>query len=71
MKSLAILFGLSAAVCAQTVSITSLPNPNRNLKAALPENCLQVNYRQDCVKCASNFEVKAGKCTPVVEQKPK
>lgn len=71
MKSLAIILSLSAAFCAEMVSITSLSNQNNNLKAALPEKCLQVNARQDCVKCLKDFEVKAGKCTPVVEPKPK
>lgn len=66
MKILAILLGLSAAVCAQRVSIGNLSNQHRNLKVSLPENCLGANSRQECVKCLNNFEVKAGKCVAVV-----
>lgn len=69
MKSLAIILSLSAAVCAEMVSVTSIQK--KNLKTALPENCLLVNAWKDCVKCLKDFKVNAGKCTPVTEPKPK
>ena len=40
MKFFAIVLGLTAAVCAQKVSITSVSNQNKNLKSNLPEKCL-------------------------------
>mgnify|MGYP006872384764 CR=1 FL=1 len=64
MKFLAIIFGLSAAAYAQRISIMNLSNKSSR-STALPDNCLQVNARRECVTCLKNFEVKAGKCAPV------
>lgn len=65
MKFLAIILGLSAATCAQRISIMSISNKGIPL-TVMPGNCLQVNAQRECVLCVKNFEVKDGKCAPVV-----